>query len=97
MPTGISRACLAKTEDVLIKLSCLLQIVNLDRDVNDARHVFFLLQNSTNVLMWAGRDRTRDTPPIHSITASARASSMMNDRRSDTIANWWAAASTATR
>src|SRR5215470_14457897 len=65
MPTGISRACLAKTEDVLIKLGCLLQIVNLDRDVNDARHVFFLLQNSTNVLMWAGQ--RQDTGyPAHS-------------------------------
>src|SRR5947209_7223971 len=38
MPTCISRAGLAKPEDVLIKLGCLLQIVNLDRDVNDARH-----------------------------------------------------------
>src|SRR5262245_31990187 len=49
MPTGISRVGLAKAEDALIKLGCLLQIVNLDRDVNDARHVLFLLQNSTNV------------------------------------------------
>src|SRR5262245_53861778 len=39
MPTGISGPCLAKSEDVLITLSCLVQIVSPERDANDARHV----------------------------------------------------------
>src|SRR6516165_1584481 len=94
MPTGISRAGLAKAEDVLIKLGCLLQIVNLDRDVNDARHVFFLLQNSTNVLMWVTETgHGIPCPFIFSIGSSARQSSVSRTP----IANWWAAASTATR
>src|SRR6516165_7583138 len=77
MPTGISRAGLAKAEDVLIKLGCLLQIVNLDRDVNDARHVFFLLQNSTNVLMWVTETgHGIPCPFIFSISSSARQSSV---------------------
>jgi hypothetical protein len=39
MPTCISCASLVEAEDILIKLGCLLQIVDLDRDVNDTRHV----------------------------------------------------------
>jgi hypothetical protein len=64
MPTCISCAGLAKAEDVLIKLGCLVQIINLDRDVNDPRHVFFLfkIQRRSDV---GGRDRAREIP-VHS-------------------------------
>jgi hypothetical protein len=47
---------LAEAKDVLIKLGCLLQIVNLDRDVNDARHISLLSSKFSYLLMWGGRD-----------------------------------------
>jgi hypothetical protein len=56
MPTCVSCAGLAKAKDVLIKLGCLLQIVNLDRDVNDARHISLLSSKFSYLLMWGGRD-----------------------------------------
>ena len=53
-----------KPKTSLIKLGCLVQIINLDRDVNDPRHVFFLfkIQRRSDV---GGRDRAREIP-VHS-------------------------------
>src|SRR5215212_7197440 len=72
MPACISRVGLAKAEDILIKFGCLLQIINLDRDVNDARHVF--LRSSKVGIDAGGRylDPGVNTRTSHSINSSAR-------------------------
>src|SRR5262249_9829483 len=44
MPARVSSAGLAKAKHLLIKLGCLLQIVDFDGDVNDTGHVFSSLQ-----------------------------------------------------
>src|SRR5262249_9641438 len=55
MPARVSRAGFAKPEHLFIKLRCLLQIVDFDGDVNDARHGLPLSQKSTTY--WCGRRR----------------------------------------
>jgi hypothetical protein len=49
MPARIACAGLTKAEHFFIKLGCLLQIVDFDRDVNDARHTFSSLQKFNRV------------------------------------------------